>query len=83
MLPGAAQLAADGTTRTSGEAAERDEPIGQNGAGAPLFQWECSGHSLTSKDIERYSRQLILPTLGVQGASFHMFRTLHDILCSC
>jgi hypothetical protein len=38
------------------------------GAAAPVFEWESSGHPLTRGDIERYSRQLILPALGVQGA---------------
>jgi predicted protein tyrosine phosphatase len=38
-----------------------------NGTAAAVFEWESSGHSLTHGDIERYSRQLILPALGVQG----------------
>ena len=38
-----------------------------NGTAEHVFEWESSGHSLTHGDIERYSRQLILPALGVQG----------------
>lgn len=31
------------------------------------FIWESNGHGLTKNDIERYSRQIILPCLGTSG----------------
>jgi predicted metal-binding protein len=29
--------------------------------------WESDGHGLTKEQIERYSRQLLLPSFGVKG----------------
>jgi len=62
-----ASAAPDGAPQAVSGAA-RGEGTPQNGAAPPLFEWESSGHSLTRGDIERYSRQLILPALGVPGA---------------
>lgn len=57
-----------------------------DGASADVFGWEGSGHSLRQGDIERYSRQLILPALGVQGeqsagSQSDVAKTLKPPLC--
>jgi hypothetical protein len=41
-----------------------EQPCGRAGA----IGWEAGPHDLSAKQIERYSRQLILPSFGVAGA---------------
>jgi hypothetical protein len=57
--------------QTAASNAGEQEGTHANGSAAPAFEWESSGHPLKRADIERYSRQLILPALGVQGALWY------------
>lgn len=38
-----------------------------SGSDSAYLRWEAGPHSLTSDQIGRYSRQLLLPSFGVQG----------------
>lgn len=70
-----AHTATDSALQTAnGE--DRDPLASLNGAAGRLFEWESSGHLLTRADIERYSRQLILPALGVPGELSSLILTL-------
>ena len=45
--------------------------------GLECLRWEAGPHSLTSDQIGRYSRQLLLPSFGVQGKQgdhWYLFR---------
>ena len=35
------------------------------------LRWEAGPHSLTSDQVGRYSRQLLLPSFGIQGKLQH------------
>ena len=59
---------ADRTTRTTSQypTARCDASTADAGASPP--GWEPGPHDHTREQIARYSRQLILPSFGVQGA---------------
>lgn len=45
------------------------EPRSQNDLDTPsTHSWDGLGHGLSRDDIARYSRQIILPSFGAQGA---------------
>lgn len=55
------------TPSVSGDGKVAQEEAGSRGAGP--VGWQGGGHSLSKKQVERYSRQLILPSFGVAGVT--------------
>lgn len=49
----------------SGQGNPAQKEAGSRGAGP--VGWQGVGHSLSKEQVERYSRQLILPSFGVAG----------------
>jgi len=67
-----AELAANPVhSPTAGTEAATSQGPGSERAQIP---WEGVGHTLTKAQLERYSRQILLPSFGVKGTSFAELR---------
>ncbi len=42
---------------------------------APQCRWEAGSHGLSSAQIARYSRQVLLPSFGLEGRTLILFRS--------
>lgn len=57
-----AQISHRDANETSQHIPSAEEDVGLSGRA-----WDGAGHGLTAAEVARYSRQIVLPSFGIQG----------------